>query len=134
MLNRRLVGILGGCTKVSSCVTKKMDFLTLNSENWLKSRSWKVIISLEKRPLRWDLITAYQYLQGGCQEDEARPLSVVPSNRRRGNRHKLMHRKFCLRKNFFTMQATEHWIRMPRKVVGSPSPKIFKTFKIFSYI
>jgi len=55
--------------------------------------------------------------------------SVVPSNRTRGNRHKLKHRKFHLitRKNFLTLRVTEHWIRLPRGVVESSSLEILKT-------
>ena len=93
-------------------------------EVWRENQGRELgLFSLEKRRLRGDLRNAYKYLQGGCQEDGARLFPVVPSDRTRGNGHKLKHRK-----NFFPLRVMEHWNRLPRGAVESPSLEIFQTY------
>mgnify|MGYP001864532073 CR=1 FL=1 len=46
------------------------------------------------------------------------------------NFRKLEHKKFCtnMRNSFFTVRMMEHWNRLPREAVESPSMEIFGTF------
>ncbi|KAK4824554.1 LOW QUALITY PROTEIN: hypothetical protein QYF61_016158 [Mycteria americana] len=73
----------------------------------------------------------YKYLKGESKEDRAKLLSVVPSNRTRGNKHKLKHKlkhrrvPLNIRKYFFTVRATGH--RFPREIVESLTLEIIKS-------
>ena len=56
-----------------------------------------------------NLTDACKYLMGRIEVNEARLFLVVCSDGRRGNGHKLEHRKFHtnVTKNFFTVRVTE---------------------------
>ena len=53
---------------------------------------------------------------------------MVPSDRTRGNGHKLKQRKLQLnpRKNYFPLRVAEPWPKLPREAVESPSLEIFQ--------
>ena len=54
---------------------------------------------------------------------------MVPSNRTRGNRHRLEYILFHtnMKEKFLTWRVTEHWNKLPTEAVESFSLEIFKT-------
>ncbi|KAK4807509.1 hypothetical protein QYF61_023732 [Mycteria americana] len=67
------------------------------------------LFSLEKRRLRGDLTSPYNYLKGGT-----------------GLRLFQGRFRLDIRKDFFTERGIKHWNRLPREVVESPSLEVFK--------
>ena len=88
------------------------------------------LVSLGKRRLRGNLLNVYKYPRGGeRQMDKARLFSVVCSNETRINGLKLVYRTFHtnMRKTLGMVRVMDHWNRLPREVMESPSMEIIKT-------
>ncbi|PKU45878.1 hypothetical protein llap_3820 [Limosa lapponica baueri] len=111
---------------VQTRVTKMIKGLrNLPYEERLRELS---LFSLEKRRLRGDLITMFQYLKGGYKEDGHSLFKRSHMEKTRSNRYKLLLGRFRLDKRgkFFKLRTISHWNNLPGVVVDSPSLDTFK--------
>ncbi|KAK4829417.1 LOW QUALITY PROTEIN: hypothetical protein QYF61_003981 [Mycteria americana] len=86
------------------------------------------LFSLEKRRLRGDLITMFQYLKGGYKEDGDSLFTRSHIEKTKGNGYKLLlgRSRLDTRGKFVTMRTISHWGNLPREVVDSPTLDAFK--------
>jgi len=86
------------------------------------------LFSLEKRRLRRDLLTAFQYLKGACRKAGENIFSRACCDRTRSNGFKLREcrSRLDIRTTFFTMRVVKHRNRLPREVVEAPSMETFE--------
>ena len=74
------------------------------------------------------IIVLYNCLKGGCSEVGIGLFPQAPSVKTRGDGLKLHQGRFSLdiRRNFFTEGFVQHWNKLLREVVESPSLEVFK--------
>ena len=94
-------------------------------KDWLRKLG---LFSMEIRRVREDLITFYNYLEGGCDEVCVGLFSQVTNKNMRGNGLSLCKGKFRLKKKkkFFSKRMIRYWNRLTREVKESPSLEVFK--------
>lgn len=62
-----------------------------------------------------------------CKKGTARVFLLVLSDKTKGSRPQIQNCYLSIRKNFFSLKVIEHWNKLPRAVVESPSLEIIRT-------
>ncbi|PKU40764.1 hypothetical protein llap_8936 [Limosa lapponica baueri] len=96
---------------------------------WYEERLRELdLFSLEKRRVRGDLSTVFQYLKGGYKEDGDCLFTRSHREKTRGNSSKLLQGRFRLdtRGQLFTMRTISYWNNLLREVVDSPTLDTFE--------
>ena len=86
------------------------------------------LFSLDKRRLRGDFITPFQYLKGAYKQERSQLFERVGNGSTKGNGFKLKEERFQLdiRGKFFTVRAVRCWIKLLREAVDAPSLEVLK--------
>ena len=86
------------------------------------------LFTLERRRLRGDLITMYQYLRGSYKDggDSLFTGSHMEGTRWDGHRLFLGRFQLDMRGKFFTLRTVKHWNDLPREVVDSATLDTYK--------
>jgi len=87
--------------------------------SFLGGNAWRSgTIEPEEEKAWRDCIKVYKFLMGGHEDKGAKLLSVLPSDRIRGDRHSYQNLKFCLksRKHFLTVRVVKPWERLPERL------------------
>ncbi|KAK4815684.1 hypothetical protein QYF61_005430 [Mycteria americana] len=76
------------------------------------------LFSLEKRRGRRNLILVYNYMMGSNEEGGVRLFSMMPTDRTRGNGHKVKHMKFHVNTTLFYCEGSQTLAQVAQRHCG----------------
>lgn len=97
---------------------------------WRVSKEFRVIFVLKSLYREDTGVEAEWHFPHPAFLGDCTKCQTLLSDRTRSSGHKLNDKKCHLnmRKNFFTLRVAEHWERLPREGVDSPSLETFQTY------
>jgi len=112
--------------------TSRRRTWSISALNYMVQRpgNSRVVVSCEGEKTESGSYKVNEYLNCGCQMDGALSSGAQQQDKEQwapSGTQEVFHPN--LRKIFFTLRVTEHWNRLPRVAVVSPSLEIFKTYQ-----